>query len=98
MHPPPQIATHPHNAQVFERLLLRRRGGTQLTMAHAAAYAPARAGPASFGAVAEEALRSRALAVGYRRYDGRLLLAPSPDDVVDWCEGDELVVIVDEDA
>jgi hypothetical protein len=112
-----QIATHPHNSLVFDRLLLNRRGGTRLTMIPATAYgfglgSSADAGGASgggssgsgggiaaatFGTVAEAVLKHRVLAVGYRRADGRLLLAPSPDEVVDWVTGDELVALVDED-
>ncbi|KIY97896.1 hypothetical protein MNEG_10069 [Monoraphidium neglectum] len=92
-----QIATHPHNGDVFERLLLHRRGGTQLAMVPAAAYGFGRGGGwATFGLVAEEVMQSgRALALGYRRADGRMLLAPAPDDLVRWSEGDELVVMAD---
>jgi hypothetical protein len=95
--PTAQIATHPHNGDVFERLLLHRRGGTQLAMVPAAAYGFGRGGGwATFGLVAEEVMQSgRALALGYRRADGRMLLAPAPDDLVRWSEGDELVVMAD---
>lgn len=94
----PQIATHRHNAAVFERLLLQRRGGTRLSMVPAAAHGAAPGAAAQFGAVAEAALHARALAVGYRHADGRMLLAPPPGDLVIWGEGDELVVILDEGA
>ncbi|KAI8468394.1 MAG: hypothetical protein J3K34DRAFT_522950 [Monoraphidium minutum] len=93
-----QIATHPHNRQVFERLLLARRGGPQLAMAPAAAYGFGRGASAAFGDVAEAVLRARGLALGYRRADGRMLLAPAPGDAVDWGDGDELVVMVDQDG
>jgi len=95
----PQIATHPHNSQVFDRLLLQHRGSTQLTMQPASQYGFGGGTAAAFGAVAEAAMRaSRVVALGYRKADGRMLLAPAAADVVEWDEGDELVVIADEDA
>lgn len=95
----PQIATHPNNSMVFERLLQHRRGGTQLTMVPATVYPSVRRArgdsPLAFGALAEEVMRCRALAIGYRRADGRMLLAPAADEEVEWGEGDELVVLAD---
>jgi hypothetical protein len=67
-------------------------------MVPAAAHGAAPGAAAQFGAVAEAALHARALAVGYRHADGRMLLAPPPGDLVIWGEGDELVVILDEGA
>lgn len=64
-----------------------------------AAAAAARAssgGGATFGVLAEAVLRAGALAIGYRRADGRMLLAPDPDECIDdWGQGEELVCILD---
>jgi hypothetical protein len=89
--------THPSNQLVLDRLLLRggRAGGPRLAMVPAAAYGFAAGVSVAFGVAAEALLRARVLALGYRRGDGRMLLAPAAGDIVDWGEGDEFVVIAD---
>lgn len=91
-----QVATHPLNSAVFERLLERRlRGAPQLAMAPAAAFGAAGGSGLSFGAAAEAAMCAGVLPIGYRRHDGRMLLAPAHDEAVGWADGDELVVVAD---
>jgi hypothetical protein len=89
------MAMHPSNRLVFERLLLHGSGGggAHVSMAPAATFGFGHGVSVAFGVVAEALLRARVLALGYRRADGRMLLAPAPGDAVEWGEGDELVAI-----